>query len=314
MFERIFRFGCEHPIRSFFIVAILWGMIERHWQQYQNETIIIIACTLLIFLIFILIKEYKKTPLKKERTMDEFQEIIYNNIYEANISQTIKIVQEYIIRKNISSEEAKNKIISSLPVIMKKATHNGLFTEKQEEDIDKILEQYAIVIDDIPPSTLEIIAKEKTLRNLINSNIDPILRPTGLPFVFQKNEILIWAFINAYINGIKTTKEYIAGSRGFSMRIAKGLYYRVGSYKGKSIERDQVISYGCGHVAVTSKNIYIKTDSIVKKIKNESLVSVELSDKGVILNSSGTRSKPIELCVDDPYFLLNIIQNASNWA
>ena len=52
-----------------------------------------------------------------------------------------------------------------------------------------------------------------------------------LPFNFQKSESLVWAFSNVKYYEKRTRREYVGGSHGVSIRIAKGVYYRVGQFK-----------------------------------------------------------------------------------
>ena len=49
------------------------------------------------------------------------------------------------------------------------------------------------------------------------------------PVNLRRREKLLWPFYNIALLGEKTRRRYVGGSRGVSIRIVKGLTYRVGS-------------------------------------------------------------------------------------
>jgi len=61
-----------------------------------------------------------------------------------------------------------------------------------------------------------------------------------LPILFQKNESIIWIFYLVSYYEQKTRTEYQGGSQGVSVRIAKGLYYRVSAFKGNAIKTEEM--------------------------------------------------------------------------
>jgi hypothetical protein len=53
----------------------------------------------------------------------------------------------------------------------------------------------------------------------------------NLPFVFQKDEKLIWVFQNVEFYEEHTRTEYQGGSIGGSVRIARGFYLRTSAFR-----------------------------------------------------------------------------------
>ena len=76
-----------------------------------------------------------------------------------------------------------------------------------------------------------------------------------MPFNFQKSETLVWLFNNVVYLEDKTRTQYVGRSSGVSIRIAKGVYYRVGAFQGQPISRTERIHVDTGAMAVTSKHI-----------------------------------------------------------
>jgi hypothetical protein len=86
-----------------------------------------------------------------------------------------------------------------------------------------------------------------------------------LPFNFQKNEQLVWLFQNVEYLEDKTRREYVGKSSGVSIRIAKGVYYRTGAFKGHPIERTERVSLGHGLLGVTTKHLYFDGPNASKR-------------------------------------------------
>ncbi|MBV9671925.1 MAG: superinfection immunity protein [Verrucomicrobia bacterium] len=66
-----------------------------------------------------------------------------------------------------------------------------------------------------------------------------------------KDENVLWAFRDVGYYRKVSFSEYQAGSRGVSFQIAKGVRYRVGGSKGRSVRRSGVESQGKGTLILT---------------------------------------------------------------
>jgi|GEM_PF-4040062 len=74
----------------------------------------------------------------------------------------------------------------------------------------------------------------------------------------------------------QTTSHYVGGSRGVSMRIAKGVYVRTGRYKGRKISDSQLKSVDSGTLTLTTKHLYFNgsTKAVTIVLKSVSVVEV----------------------------------------
>jgi len=75
-----------------------------------------------------------------------------------------------------------------------------------------------------------------------------------LPFNFQKSEQMVWAVRGCEYLEDKTHREYVGRGGGFSVRIAKGIYYHTSSFKGHPVDRTEQIHVDTGWFAITNKN------------------------------------------------------------
>ena len=103
----------------------------------------------------------------------------------------------------------------------------------------------------------------------------------GLPFKFQRSEHLLWVFSSVEYLEQKTRREIAGRSAGTSIRVAKGVSFRVGRSRGTPVEYDEVVRRGVGLLAVTTKHVYFSGERRSLRIPFGKIVSVERLEDGV---------------------------------
>jgi hypothetical protein len=133
------------------------------------------------------------------------------------------------------------------------------------------------------------------------------LKVDGLPILLGKKEQILWVeeFVSAYEE--KTGKRYEGASRGVSIRICKGVYYKTGASKGYPVEYQYNKSLGVGAFVITNKHVYFLGDKQVKLAYNKILSFEEYSD-GITLIKDGVNPKPYTFVGVNAWFLINAIQ------
>ena len=106
----------------------------------------------------------------------------------------------------------------------------------------------------------------------------PIIDPAetvGQPILLKKNEVAHFA-CSAILKEIRVVNlGFEGGSRGYSIRIAKGVSYRVGSFKGHAIKENQWVPISQGYLVITNQRIMLvptaggkQVDVPIAKINN----------------------------------------------
>jgi hypothetical protein len=138
------------------------------------------------------------------------------------------------------------------------------------------------------------------------------LNITGnLPFLLQKNENILWLFQNVEFQEQRTKTIYQGRSQGVSIKIAKGLYYRTGSFKGNPVSTQQMTILGNGILALTNKNLYFASSTKNIKIPYSKLISITPYSDGIGLQEDGASAKPKIFKDIDGWFSYNLISNLS---
>lgn len=131
----------------------------------------------------------------------------------------------------------------------------------------------------------------------------------GLPFNLQKSEKVVWVFQGVNYYEEKTRTRYVGGSHGVSVRIAKGLYYRTGAFKGERVQTSETVHANTGLLGVTNKHIYFAGPSKRFRIAYNKIVAFEPFSHGIGVQRDAQTAKPQSFLTGDGWFTYNLITN-----
>ena len=185
-----------------------------------------------------------------------------------------------------------------------KALEDGIIDRQEEQELKKLIE--------ISPSLQKSEAYTKVMQSLVLRDIEEgrdfeRISADGLPILLGKSERLLWAYSGIEGYERKTGSQYTAGSNGVSLRICKGVYYRIGASKGHSQPYDYQKSLGLGKFIITNKAIYFVGDNHAKILFSKVLSFKPYSD-GITIVKDGANPKPYTFVGFDPWFLVNAMQ------
>jgi len=130
-----------------------------------------------------------------------------------------------------------------------------------------------------------------------------------LGLILGKGEELLWVEPGLTLKEPKTSRTYVGASSGVSIRIARGVYYRVGAFKGHPIDHTEVIDIGKGNLALTNRQLYFLSPAKGFKLPYRKLVSVIPFEDGIGLQRDGVSAKPQFLHGSDGWLLYNLVMN-----
>lgn len=124
--------------------------------------------------------------------------------------------------------------------------------------------------------------KEKYLVSLIEGKRPTVFSAESMPFVWPEDDFLLFS-TRTRAFGIKKGRKYVAGSRGASIRVAKGVSFRVGNARGHSESVDTKDEYGeSALIAITNKSVFVQaTNGTVKQWSRNSINSINAFKDGI---------------------------------
>lgn len=188
---------------------------------------------------------------------------------------------------------------------------DGLLDTAEEERLVKFKNHFNLSTHNLDRNgALTKTTKAAVLRDVLGGVIPNRLSIEGnLPINFQKGEQLVWAFQNSKYLEDKTRRKYVGSSQGTSIRIMKGVYYRVGAFKGHAVNYTERVHVDTGWVAVTNKNIYFAGPQKSVRLPYTKIVSFEPFSDGLGVIRDTATAKPQIFVTGDGWFTYNLVTN-----
>ncbi len=202
-------------------------------------------------------------------------------------------------------------VVSGWEKAVEIAFDDGILTIQEEEALTKLKEHFELSQDSVDRNGgFTKIVKGAVLRDILDGEIPERIKFDGnFPFNLQKTEKLIWVFQNVDYYEEKKRTRYVGGSKGISIKIAKGLYYRTGAFKGERVQTSETIHADTGLLGVTNKHIYFAGSSKRFRIKYDKIVTFEPYSNGIGVQRDAATAKPQSFVTDDGWFTYNLITN-----
>jgi hypothetical protein len=209
----------------------------------------------------------------------------------------------------LTNAERRTAIMEGLRRQAEAVLEDHVLTASEERRIVAFQTVMGVADDELSGTQFQnALAKASILRDLDEGKIQSRVKFDGhLPVLLGKTEELIWIFANSPLWELRTKTSYVGRSNGVSIRLARGLYYRVGSSRGERVQNASMEHVDTGAVFLSSKNLYFSGGTKTFKLPYSKMVSVKLFSDGLEIVKDGANPKPQVLGLDDPAFAANLI-------
>lgn len=223
------------------------------------------------------------------------------------LAEAQKIADESFIA-NLHSY--KTDLFSSM---VHEALETDGLTEAEETKLDNLLGYLGLTPEDCKEALMKK-GKGVVIREILAGRLP---QKSGVhfttPVILGKDEQIIWAWSGVAFYEMREHKSFEGGSQGVSLRIAKGVYYRIGSFKGHPVVTTRQTHVGEGALIFTNKHLFWAGDGMTKSLKIawKKLISVQGYSDGIGLQAEGARIKPMTFSLgsDDGWFAKNLAEN-----
>lgn len=245
----------------------------------------------------------------KNKIIENICTAITNNSDFDNLENKIKEIAE---KSYVKPDEIIDLYVKGFDKAVESFLDDSILTTEEEDKISKFETHYNFeqnVID--KNGSLQKVVKAAILREVLDGQIpeNKLNIQGNLPFLLQKNENVIWIFQNVDFYEQRTRTIYQGKTQGVSIRIAKGLYYRTGSFKGNPVKIEEMKYISRGIVALTNKQIYFASSAKNFKVPYNKIVTIDPYEDGVGLQKDGANTKPQVFKGLDGWFTYNLISN-----
>lgn len=217
------------------------------------------------------------------------------------------IIQKLGEEARLSPADLESRILSGLSVSLETALADFNLSQAEVDRFESILDAFDLDASALDKAGIkERLVKALVLKDLAEGHTSTRITVNNiLPVVLRRGETVQWIFNQVSLREQRTRVSYEGGSRGVSLRVMKGVSYRVGAYKGHRVENVEMATVGQGDLAVSTNAIYFLCPPKTKKTTLAAIVSVDTYDDGILVTPS--RGKPQIYMLDDPFFAANLI-------
>ncbi|MGH8584270.1 MAG: hypothetical protein ACREWG_16160 [Gammaproteobacteria bacterium] len=214
-------------------------------------------------------------------------------------------------RSFVPDSEQRGLIVRGWAGTVDKFLEDGVLDESEEKRLMELKERFSLSQAELDASgALTRVTKAAVLRDVLNGVIPQRMTVSdGLPINLQKGEQVVWVFPSSDYLEDKTRRQYVGGSQGVSIRVMKGVYYRVGAFKGEAIDRTVRVLIDTGLVAVTNKHIYFVGSAKSTRLPYAKIVSFQPFNDGVGVIRDASSAKPQIFVTGDGWFTYNLVTN-----
>jgi hypothetical protein len=233
------------------------------------------------------------------------------SISPCDLSLLEKQISDIGSKSFIPPDKRKELIAKAWEDGVKKAIEDGLLSEVEEKALNDFRECFSLSQDILNKNLAYTHFIEAViLREVMEGKMPKRIKIEGtMPFNFQKSESLIWLFQEVPYFETRTKTSYAGGYQGVNIRVAKGVYYKMGGFQGNPVVTTQLAQIDRGILAITNKHLYFAGSIKTFRIPYEKIISIQPYSDGISIQKDGTTAKPQIFVTADGWFTYNLVQN-----
>jgi len=218
------------------------------------------------------------------------------------------------VENYIPISDIKLLLIEGFSKAVEQSLEDGVLTKEEENALMGYKNQFSLPQDELDAhsGSYSRLAKAAILRDVLEGKIPERVKVQGqLPFNFQKDEKLVWLFTGVDYFEQRVRTHFEGGSQGFSVRVAKGVYYRAGAFRGNPVKATETILADRGFLAITNKHIYFSGSTKKFRVQYSQIMEFTPYDDGIGIQKDSASAKPQGFKTGDGWFTYNLLVNLS---
>jgi tellurite resistance protein len=184
--------------------------------------------------------------------------------------------------------------IDAFATAYKAATRDGVVTEAEEAELLRI-QDYFGVTDKMVAKTKLSLARFCLLREISEGQL-PVIQVQGLGL--QKKETVHWLETGELLEEKVISRELRGQTSAVSVRIARGVTYRVGASRGQVVEKKGIVSVSSGDLLLTNKRVLFRGNNKGFSTRLDKLLDAEIVGDTVRFMDSSGKPRVVKLHSD----------------
>lgn len=214
-------------------------------------------------------------------------------------------------RSFLTPEDQTQLVIEGWQRAVERALDDDVLSREEEQSLMEFADSLSLTRDDLDQAgAYTRVVKAAVIRDILEGTLPQRMSVVGdLPFNFQKGESVVWIFPETTYYEQRVRTQYKGGYQGVSVRVAKGLYYRTGGFRGQPVKTAEMVNMGTGLLGVTDRHIYFAGPTKAFRVKYDKIVSFTPYSDGIGIQRDAQTAKPQVFVTGDGWFTYNLISN-----
>ena len=216
--------------------------------------------------------------------------------------------------EGLSQSEREELLITALNEYYAEMAESLEITKESEDYAETFIEKLSLPVDKIQSYlNNDYVEYEKAL-NLFDmlNGITPTRVTIDHPINMTKNEQPLWVFPRVDYYEEIFQRSFAGASSSLNIKIAKGVYYRTGAFKGRPIVTSSLKAISSGDLIITNKCIYLFSYQKSAKYPIKKILSFLPYEDGLGLQLDKVNAKNVYFKGLDGRYAYNIVSNIKN--
>ena len=227
-------------------------------------------------------------------------------------SALVTIAKSSLVRR----DAFKEALVKGYENAVERALEDEIISSEEEDALDAYKNHFQFEQTELDENgAYTKLVQAGVLRDLMEGKLPARINVQGqLPFNLQKSEELVWVFQNVKYLEERQRTTYSGGYSGVSLRIAKGVYYRTGGFRGNPTITSTTVHVDTGLLGITTKHIYFSGSNKSFRAPYPKIVSFTPFSDGFGLQRDAMTAKPQSFVIGDGWFVYNLVTNLAQLA
>jgi hypothetical protein len=261
----------------------------------------------------ILRSKHSECAKQHARSQEQIRQAIVQCILtRTNASKLSSVILPIARQGFVRTSEFNDLIVDGWSKAVDLFLEDGMLSPVEESSLMDFAQQAGLEPKLQQHPSYSQVAKAAQLRDLAEGKCTSRMSFNGpQPINLQKGETLIWAFPGTQYLEDRERKEFVGTSHGVSVRVMKGVYYRVGAFKGRPVTHLDRVNVGTGTLFVTTKHLCFAGSPKSVRIPYSKIISFEQYSDGIGIMRDAASAKPQTFITGDGWFTFNLISQVS---
>jgi hypothetical protein len=222
--------------------------------------------------------------------------------------QFCELIDRDVEANFISATERDQLVDRGFSGMVDAALAGGSLTNEADARIDDLRQAFGLSAADLGEAGAALV-KARILRALDAGQPDTVKITVDGPLAprFERGERPLWCFRSARYLTFRSRTHYVGGSAGVSIRVMKGVYYRVGSFHGEPVKMEYLNEEDSGALTITLQNVYFVGTRRALKIPVRKIAATHLYSDGIEILQYGATAKPAVFTMNDAPFAASLV-------